>query len=175
MIDKKYKDLLESIDKLLQENKDNPFEAEDEKLNIAIAVQKRNEDEEYDKRNELYTELLKSYIYVYNGKEKAKAIYKGIFFTVTMILFFGIIALCIGSMMAVAVRGDGSIADIVIAFSSIAGIISTLIILPKIIAEHLFPADEESKMISMVRSMQDNDANIRDFIYKTRDSQDNQD
>lgn len=169
-----YKSLLDNLHGILQESNDKPFEAEDKNLNNAVASQNQEQDIEYDRRNKLYTELLNTYIQVYNGKEKAKSIYKAIFFTVTMLLFFGIVASCLVSMVVLSIYGDGSLANVGIAISNIAGIVSTLIILPKIIAEHLFPVNEESNMIDMVRNMQDNDANIRDFIYKPHDEHDNQ-
>ena len=40
-----------------------------------------------------------------------------------------------------------------------------IIVLPKIIAEHLFPVDEEQNMLEMVKKMQENDANIRDVLH----------
>lgn len=168
-----YKSLLDSLHGILQESNDRPFEAEDKNLNNAVASQNQEQDIEYDRRNKLYTELLNTYIKIYNGKEKAKSIYKAIFFTVTMFLFFGIISICLYSMYMLSKHGNGSLANIGVAISNVAGIVSTLIILPKIIAEHLFPVNEESNMIDMVRNMQDNDANIRDFIYKSHDEQDN--
>lgn len=49
---------------------------------------------------------------------------------------------------------------------NIGGIISALVILPKIIAQHLFPTDEERNMLKMVRNMQDNDSKIRNVLFR---------
>lgn len=40
------------------------------------------------------------------------------------------------------------------------------IVLPKIIAKHLFPTNEDEQMIELVKNMQVNDSNIRDALKK---------
>lgn len=87
-------------------------------------------------------------------------------------LFFGIVAGCTSSIILVSINGGGSLEDTGIAAVDAAGIISALVVLPKIIAEHLFPVDEESNMLKMVQSMQDNDASIRNVLYKLEDDTD---
>ena len=52
---------------------------------------------------------------------------------------------------------------------SVAGMVSSLIIIPKIIAEHLFPVDEESNMLDMVKSMQENDSRIRKILFQIKE------
>ncbi len=46
-------------------------------------------------------------------------------------------------------------------FGCVASTVSALIILPKIIAEHLFPKNEDENMIGLVKEMQKNDSEIR--------------
>ncbi len=161
-----YQAILSSLRETLQENNRNPsIEMDDEKLNMAAGSQIREKDVEYDNRNKLYTHLLVMYIENYQKKEKSKGIYKGIFFAVTICLFVGIVGVGLAGTFRLSVAGDGSLANVGIAITNIAGIISTLAILPKIIAEHLFPADEERNMLDMVKNMQDNDSNIRNVLY----------
>ena len=50
-----------------------------------------------------------------------------------------------------------------------AGMLSSVIVLPKIIAEHLFPTNEDEHMIEMVKNMQMNDAKIRDAHGKQKE------
>lgn len=173
MTEQEYIALLDSLRDILQEgNSTSPIEIADENLNSAVASQSIDQDIEYDKRNNLYTDLLNNYIQVYRSKEKVKSIYKAIFFVVTMILFCGIVITCLISMIMLSIYGDGNLANVGIAISNVAGIVSTLIVLPKIIAEHLFPVNEESNMIGMVKNMQDNDANIRNVLFKMNEDQD---
>lgn len=168
MMDDQYRSLLESLHNTLQSNREKTIEVDDVKLNTAVASQAREQDEEYNNRNELYTQLLNTYIKNYIDKEKVKSTYKLIFFIVTIALFVGIIVCGLISIIAMSVCGDGSLANVGIAIANIAGIVSTLMVLPRIIAEHLFPANEESNMLEMVKNMQDNDANIRNTLYKDK-------
>lgn len=163
MNEEQHKALLLEFQNTLQGNK--AMEAVDDKLNITVDSQIRRQDVEYDSRNRLYTQLLETYIANYKQKEKTKGIYKCIFFIVTTLLFVGIVVCGIVGIVLLSVYGDGSLANVGIAIANIAGIISTLIVLPKIIAEHLFPTNEESNMLEMVRNMQDNDTNIRNMLY----------
>lgn len=166
------KETLQSLQNTLENNEATAIEVEDKKLNHAIASQKREQDEEYNKRNNLYTELLENYIQIYKKKEKNKSIYKFLFFFTTMLLFSGIIIVCGYNMYNISVHGDPGGASVGIALSNVIGIVSTLIVLPKIIAEHLFPTNEENNMIGMVKNMQENDANIRDTLYKAHEEND---
>lgn len=165
MTEEMYKSLLLSLHDTLQGNDDKPIETDDENLSRAAASQTRRQDEEYNNRNRLYTQLLETYIENYRRKEKSKGIYKCIFFIITICLFLGIIVCGLAGIIILSVYGDGSWTNVGIAIANIVGIISTLIILPRIIAEHLFPTNEESNMLEMVKNMQDNDASIRQVLF----------
>ena len=84
----------------------------------------------------------------------------------TVFLFIGIIVSGIAGIILLSIYGDGSLVNAGVAIANIAGIISTLFILPKIIAEHLFPTNEESNMLEMVKNMQNNDSEIRNVLYE---------
>lgn len=68
------------------------------------------------------------------------------------------------------IRGNISLGDVGVVISALAGMISAFIVIPKIIAEHLFPADEDANMIAMVKSMQENDAKIRTYLKRKEDN-----
>ena len=175
MAENQYSELLASLERsLLEDDGSRPLRADDNELNNAVATQTREQDEEYNKRNKLYTDLLGSYISIYSKKEQAKAKYKVVFFIVINFLFAGIVVCGLIGVMLLSIQGDGNLANVGIAIANIAGIISSLIVLPKIIAEHLFPVDEESNMIDMVKNMQENDANIRDVIFHHDEDQANE-
>lgn len=163
--EQQHRALLLEIQNALQGNE--AMETADEKLNITAGLQLGWQDEEYSNRNRLYTLLLETYIANYRRKEKIKGVYKCIFFIVTIILFIGIVVSGIIGIILLSMHGDGSLANVGIAIANIAGIISTLIVLPKIIAEHLFPTNEESNMLEMVKNMQNNDSEIRNVLFET--------
>lgn len=116
---------------------------------------------EYTKRDMQYTRLLDIYIDLYTKQSKAKAVYKGIFFTVTMLCLIGLIGGSLYAVIHLVCKGNATLADVGAVLGCIAGAISALIILPQIIAKHLFPEDDAQNILIMVKNMQDNDSSIR--------------
>lgn len=167
-----YQQLLSDLRKSSAETDGRPIEAEDEQLTNTVAAQKSGEAIEYTKRDNLYTDLLCNYIEIYKTKEKHKKIFKIVFFVIVMFVFLGVITGCVLSMCYIAVNGIYDAESVGIVIADMAGIISSIIIIPQIIAKHLFPTNEESFMLDMVKSMQNNDAGIRDFIYSDEKDKD---
>lgn len=130
---------------------------------------------QYDKRDKIYTDLLDKYKSQFESKSNWNKIYKLIFYIVAMVAFIGIIAVSMYIIYIVAAKGDGSISDVAVVVGSTSGIISAIIVLPKIIAEHLFPTDEHSHMINMVQNMQVNDSRIRSSKKKYKANNQNRD
>lgn len=128
---------------------------------IESASQESPYGEHYDARDKLYTEMLQHYLVVHDSKFRWNTWYKLAFFIVTMLAFAVMIAAPMISLIIIAHRGNASMSDVALVASGVVGIISAIIVLPKIIAEHLFPKDENKHMIGMVQSMQKNDAQIR--------------
>ena len=91
--------------------------------------------------------------------------FKVIFFSVIMVIFFLVIAGCVFCLCVITLNKSYDAAGVALAITSIGGIVSAIIVIPQIIAKHLFPANEETFMLDMVKSMQNNDAGIRDNIY----------
>ena len=87
-----------------------------------------------------------------------------------MLAFVTINVAAVVSIFCVIIRGNISLGDIGVVVSALAGMISAFIVIPKIIAEHLFPADEDANMIAMVKSMQENDAKIRTYLKRKEDN-----
>ena len=138
--------------------------------NLILSASKM-EDPQYETRNELYTNLLSEYIEEYKSKSSRKKRYKLTFFVVTLLVFIFLVIAPIIIIYCVAINTNyesDRIADIAAIAGSVAGIISAVAILPKIIAEHLFPTDEETHLIDMVKNMQQNDTNIRDHLRSNK-------
>ena len=130
----------------------------------SVMKEQKSVDPEYNRRNKLYSDLLENYFDEYKLKAECKRKYKGIFFVVTLLCFFGIIAVSLFAIVVTVCKEDVMLSDLAVVAGSVAGAISALITLPKIIAQHLFPTDEDSNMISMVKNMQLNDAKIRNAL-----------
>lgn len=159
-----YQNILDAIsgDLKSEENAaDNRTTAADSNMMQTVKAQSAD-DSEYKVRDTLYSELLKKYIQIYDKNNSQKRIYKIIFFIVVIIAFGAIITTSIVAMFMI-MNMDKSTAQIVAtAIASLGSMLSALIVLPKIIAEHLFPKDEETHILDMVKNMQMNDSNIRD-------------
>lgn len=65
------------------------------------------------------------------------------------------------SILIIATKKNMDISAAFTALGSAGSLVTALAIIPKIIAEHLFPADEDKDMISLVKNMQLNDSEIR--------------
>lgn len=160
-----YQYILSTIEDDIQESEestdtDNTTTADD--INMLQTVKTQSGDRGYILRDILYTDLLEIYIDIYSKNSSHKKWYKLFFFIVVIGAFIAIITTSIVAMFMI-MNMDKSTAQIVAtAIASLGSMLSALIVLPKIIAKHLFPKDEESHILEMVKNMQLNDSNIRD-------------
>ncbi len=147
------------------------IEATDASLLSAIRAQK-DDDPQYHARNKLYTKLLESYLSSFYSKDRCKKVYKLVFFIIVMLFFIIIISSCLISINNISIKETTTYADLGVIIASFSGILSALFVIPKIIAEHLFPSNEDSSMIDMVKNMQLNDTEIRNIIYTNSNKSD---
>ena len=149
-----------------------PVEVSDDTLLSSIKYQDEEKDPEYDRRNRFYTELLSTYIKSYISISGYKKWYKLAFFIIVMLVFVFIVVFCVIGIVHISLKENTTVADFGVLFSSIAGILSALLVLPKVIAEHLFPKDEDANMIDMVKNMQQNDSGIRNWLHNNKHDSD---
>jgi len=124
---------------------------------------------EYNKRDKMYTDLLRHYIEATRQKSETNERYKRNFYRIVMSVFCGLsFSFVVLSVIALCVKD--AVVGIGIATTSVAGLISTIIVLPSIIAKHLFPENEGEHMVRLVEKMQNNDASIRNFCPPEEDT-----
>jgi hypothetical protein len=120
-----------------------------------------NEARELTNRGSLYTALLEAYVTDFDLRHSGNMGYKKAFFITVMSLFcISVLAAC-AALALIAARGAQGAGDIVAALCSMATIISSFVIIPRIIAEYLFPLDEDKKVTEIVGIMQQNDSATR--------------
>ena len=137
----------------------------DRSLLVSATKQSKEEKTEYEKRDESYTLLLDDYIESSKSKTSWNKVYKCIFFSVTMLILIALVAFPIAVTIIIVVKEQSNlVVDIAALVGSIIGIISAIIVLPKIIAQHLFPTNEDEHMIELVKNMQVNDSKIREAL-----------
>ncbi|MDP4153551.1 MAG: hypothetical protein Q8865_08975 [Bacillota bacterium] len=152
--EKSFEEILNENVKILQSN---PVEIKQSNTLL------KNEELELSDRSDLYTALLNAYVTDFDFRHKSNRYYKKRFFNIVMIIFCISIFGAIAVLMIIAFKGVGNSADITLVISSFATILSTLIIIPQIIAKYLFPLDEDDKVADMVKTMQQNDFKTREL------------
>lgn len=113
-------------------------------------------------RNILLTKLLESYIDSHSKKVKENRLYKGVMFSTFLLAFisFTVATLCL------FLKTDISTADIpqVVSLLSVgATYIGSIFVAYEIMFKYLFPTDEEKDMISMIKTVIENDLKVEEF------------
>jgi len=105
---------------------------------------------ESERRDIYYSALIKDI--VQNNRTTQK--YKLAFFIVICAVFIGICV--VGSIVIIKVSNSHEItfADLGVAITGFAGVISSILVLPKIIAKHLFPENSETARFNLIRDNQ---------------------
>lgn len=122
----------------------------------------KDEERGLTQRDQLYTALLNAYVKDYDVRHKSNRGYKKIFFWFVILIFACTITGSVITLITLAARGMENPSVIAVALSAFGTILSALIIIPKIIAKYLFPANEDDKVTEMVKTMQENDSKTRE-------------
>ena len=122
----------------------------------------------------IYTDYLKKYVDDYKRKLNAQYAMKWLFFGVTIILLTvmiigGIIVICNISKKPLIKPSD--VATVITATF---GAVSSFLILPKVIAENLFPSKEEDKTAQIFEKMFEHDINLRGMYHVSDNTTGNQ-
>lgn len=121
------------------------------------------------RREKLFNQFLENYTNEYKNKSEQKRKLKDIFFVVILSIL-GIIV--VGSMilLIVLLNLKLNISNIIITLiSTSAEIITSLLILPKIIAEYLFDKEEEQHLNEIIGKMQEYNLNSKNIKSNTTD------
>lgn len=125
------------------------------------------------KRNERYCTFLDEYVDNYNQKAKSSKCMKRIFFVAIMILLFGMVSACMIAFVTISKKEDISYSDVATIVTAIGGVIASFIVLPKVMAENLFPAQEEDRTAEIFDSMIKYDLELEKFYAKQGQPQEN--
>lgn len=119
------------------------------------------------KHTEIYTDYLNTYVNEYKKKISSQVVMKWCFFVIIILLLItmiicGVVVICI-----ISKKEFISTADVVTVITAIFGAISSFLILPKVIAENLFPSKEEDKTDQIFEKMFEHDINLRGIYYSS--------
>jgi len=124
----------------------------------------RSDEENIHYRNEAITEVVKEFKEEYVKSNATKREFSDFFFWSTMRLFIGLVGFCLViAICGVFMLPDNEIGSAVAIVTSLGTVIVAVIALPKIIAEHLFPAGDRDKSINMIQAILESDLEMRKY------------
>lgn len=115
---------------------------------------------EANKRNVYYSELVKKII----KNNDDTQIIKYIFFSIVCLVFISVSIIGVCAILIIAKKDNISNADIGIAITGFGSVLSSIIVLPKIIAKHLFPENSEKVRFDFVSQNQKLDLGDPEYI-----------
>ena len=154
-----YKDVFKTNEEIISKAMSSTLIEDDTFLHDSDEIELSN-------RGSLYTQLLSAYVTDFDIRHTRNRSYKSIFFYSITAVFCLVIVLSVVAVLAISSKPIATVNDLVVALSALATMISSLIVLPKIIADYLFHPDEDNKVTDMVRAMQENDCTTRK-LYNT--------
>ena len=108
---------------------------------------------ETDKQNEQFTQIVAAYREYYQKKSSSNLTYKKIFFF-AILAMLGIIVLAFTATgIVLTLRGAAWQDTLPILGGGLATLLTSLIILPQIIATHLFPVGEDQTLIDLIAAL----------------------
>lgn len=116
-------------------------------------------------RTKTYTKYLKNYVLDYEKKTNTQRKMKGWFFALVMMLLFVIISASFISLIIIASKKTVALADITTLITAMVSSISSFLVLPKVIADNLFPSKEEDKTSEIFSKMFEHDINLRGMYH----------
>ena len=112
------------------------------------------------KRNEYYSLLVKKII----DNNDATQIIKYIFFGIVCLVFIAVSIIGIISILIIAKKDTMTNSDIGVAITGFGSVLSSIIVLPKIIAKHLFPENSEKVRFDFISQNQKLDLGDPEYI-----------
>lgn len=135
----------------------------------ASYMDKRKDWNEISARNQIYTQFLFTYIANSNQKSKHQVRMKIWFFAIIMsLLAILVIAACV-ALVNISAKALPRVEDVVTVITAISGVITSFIVIPKVIAKNLFPPSEDDKTAQIFGSMIKSDLKLRKY-YAPMDS-----
>lgn len=118
--------------------------------------------------NKTYTEYLDKYVLEFKNKSRSQRIMKNWFFVIVMLLLSVIIITSFVSLVIISSKKIIGFEEIATLLTAIGGAIASFLVLPKIIAENLFPSKEEDKTDIIFAKMFDHDMSLRELHNRNK-------
>lgn len=116
-----------------------------------------NQTQEQIKRDRPISRLLETYVKTYMNKRHDNRIYKPVLFSTSVIAFIALVSVCVCSMIVSINKRTISITDCVALVTVCATVIGSISFLLRIIADYIFPQNEDTSITDIVKAIQSND------------------
>lgn len=114
-------------------------------------------------RNSTYNDFLTDYVANQKLRNKHQRVMKWLFFSVTLVfLCVVVVAMCL-AVVFLARKPQITPADVAAILTAVGGVVASFIVLPKVIAENLFPSREDDKTADIFNSMIAYDMRLKDY------------
>lgn len=127
---------------------------------------------ELQKRDEIYTALLKDFQILYSNRQQKKEIKKWLFFHIVLWSWglFGASVLAV--LVIAAVKATDMLSFLPVMVTSVVSIVTSIIVIPEIVTKYLFNPNEDNEITKMIIEMQKHDLSNRGMIKdKTPDKE----
>jgi hypothetical protein len=114
-------------------------------------------------RNTQYSNFLNKYVDNYVSRAKATSAMKIIFFSFIMFFLLAMVSTCIIAFINITNKPDITYSDLAAIITAVGGIIASFIVLPKVVAENLFPSKEEDRTAEIFNSLIKYDLELEKF------------
>ena len=115
------------------------------------------------KHTKAYSDYLEAFVSDFKLKTRNQRKMKIVFFVVTLILLLVIIGGGVGSIFIISKKQDTALPDVATVITAVVGAVSSFLILPKVIADNLFPSKEDDRTAEIFGKMFEHDINIRNI------------
>ena len=130
---------------------------------------KDNDSEEIQKRNVSFTNFVNSFVEDSSDRAKQQKKLRYAFFVIIMLLFSGLSVMSCCIIFVIAKKEHTTANDIVATAAAFGTVLSLIVVLPKIIAVHLFPSVERDKSVELFSKVLEEDFRIRTFYMSSND------
>ena len=157
------------VDKSLMDAFDTLSDAIDEVQSINKAGLNLGDDDsqEISSRNTLFTRFIRIFVNDSEKRASRQRFFRMCFFLAVMVVFVVLTTVGAISILRIAKKETTSLSDIAAVVASFGAVVTALVTLPQIIANHLFPSVEQDKSIDLFSKVLEEDRKMREFYINS--------
>jgi len=141
-------EIKEAIDAITNKHR-NDNKASAEKIEYGLNYLAKSDLEEIKARNHSFTDFVSDFVTTSKTRANQQLRFRNIFFYITMLIFVALVVICVCTVKTIVSKPTTGVGDVAAIIGSFSAVMSALIVLPKTIAEHLFPSVEQDKSIAL--------------------------